>query len=230
MLIYAVRVEKQLSPKYLSCLKGYLSEGEQEKINRFRKWQDAQRSLVGRILMRCLVLHYSPVAIEHITFGTNEYGKPYLKGFSDLCFNISHSGQWVVGAIDKGKVGIDIEEINEIDLKIADRFFSSAECRQLYSQPANQRLSYFFDLWTLKESYIKAVGQGLSLGLGSFTIIKGKDDITLSPPVEPHFFKQYEGFDGYKLSVCSKNNHFPAEVQIFQLDEFFSFSIKTLGS
>lgn len=91
-----------------------------------------------------------------------------LMGASDLYFNISHSGDWIICAVDNKPVGVDIEIIKVINFKIAERFFSSEEYYALMSQPETIQLKYFYMLWTLKESYIKAEGKGLNIPLFSF--------------------------------------------------------------
>ena len=57
-------------------------------------------------------------------------------------------------------VGIDVEKIKDINIKIADRFFSKEESGRFIQKEESERLKYFFDLWTLKESYIKAETEG----------------------------------------------------------------------
>lgn len=229
MEIYAVNVKEKIKPHLSTMLQKYLSVEEQEKINRYRRWQDAQRSLVGRILIRSLICKEFSIKYDQVAFTVNKFGKPALKHQNDCHFNISHSGQWVVGALDHGLIGIDIEEITEIDLKIADRFFSPEECCQLKKLPLEYRSSFFFDLWTLKESYIKAVGKGLSLPLNSFTILNKPGAIEIIGAAHKFFFRQYDGFEGYKLSVCAVNDAFPPKVKILDVDQFISFSLKSLA-
>ncbi|MCP4021414.1 MAG: 4'-phosphopantetheinyl transferase superfamily protein [Desulfobacteraceae bacterium] len=68
------------------------------------------------------------------------------------------------------EIGLDIEDFKrEIDIDIADRYFSKPESQYLKNCPGNRQQEVFFDLWTLKESYIKAKGMGLSLGLDKFS-------------------------------------------------------------
>ncbi len=67
-------------------------------------------------------------------------------------------------------VGVDIEKIRPIDFAIAERFFTASEYRLLMDTAEQERLQLFYTLWTLKESYIKFVGKGLSIPLDSFAI------------------------------------------------------------
>ncbi|MCX8130570.1 MAG: 4'-phosphopantetheinyl transferase superfamily protein [Clostridia bacterium] len=92
---------------------------------------------------------------KDLVFDSNDYGKPVLLAPSEIHFNISHSGSWVVCAIDENPVGIDVEVMKPIDFKIAERFFSRDEYETLMNQPDEMRLKYFYMIWTLKQSCFK---------------------------------------------------------------------------
>jgi 4'-phosphopantetheinyl transferase len=227
MKIFCVFFNEKLREEQYKKLFNFLSLDERKQINKFKKWEDAQRALIGRILIRSIVCnHYS--FKNYISFQINEYGKPFLKELPDIHFNIAHSGCWVVCAIDNDSVGIDVERIQPIDLNIAKRFFSMEECADLYKKEEKDRLSYFFDLWTLKESYIKAEGKGLSIPLDSFTIRKEKGSIRLIGENKSYYFKQYEISNEYRLSVASTSNNFPTKHITFDLDTFIEFTMATL--
>ena len=131
----------------------------------------------------------------------------------DFHFNISHSGDWVVLATGPSPLGIDVERIKDIDLDIAKRFFSGREYDDLMLKPDEERFSYFFNLWTLKESYIKAVGKGLSLPLDSFSMVMEDNRITIKTESDDNrFFRQYPVAAGYKLSICASGDSFPGEI------------------
>src|SRR5205085_1446012 len=98
----------------------------QKKIEAFRQWQDAERSLIGNILLieGLKFLHYTGYSLAQLKL--TEYKKPY---FDDkINFNITHSGQYILCAIsDSCKVGIDVEEVNEIPLVDFTEFFCDEE-------------------------------------------------------------------------------------------------------
>ncbi len=85
-------------------------------------------------------------------------------------FNISHAGDYVVGVVSDGEVGCDIERNVNAPLEIAEHYFYSAE--REYIEAASDPGKAFFTLWTLKESYMKMTGRGMSLPLDSFEIIR----------------------------------------------------------
>lgn len=140
-------------------------------------------------------------------------GKPYIKDLP-IHFNISHAGDFVVCAISQTEIGIDIEQVRAVDLKIAKRFFHQSEYEHLLAQQKSNQLDYFYSLWTLKESYIKWLGTGLTTPLDSFyfnitdaSILFVGENQQIMP-----FFKQFV-IEDYKLAVCSASNDFPADIE-----------------
>lgn len=102
-------------------------------------------------------------------------GKPYLKN-SSINFNISHCNNIVVVIISNKNVGIDIEDIKEFKKSIIRKVLTNNELIDLLS--ANNKNEYFFKLWTLKESFLKAIGTGLSYGMQNIEFsIKDKNII-----------------------------------------------------
>ncbi|MTI47954.1 MAG: 4'-phosphopantetheinyl transferase superfamily protein [Firmicutes bacterium] len=228
MDIYAVRSNWKINSHYFDSLIKFLPTVEQNKINKYLKWEDAQKSLIGKILIRSIVINKYGFKNKGIHFSINEFGKPYLKDIKEFNFNISHSGEWVVCAVDTRPIGIDIEEINDFDFNIANNFFSTEEYSDLMNQDKMNRLEYFFDLWTLKESYIKMIGTGLSKGLDFFTMKKTSDNIWTNGSDKTYYFKQYNTIDGYKTSVCAMNKNFPTDINTIKLKQFIKNSMNSL--
>lgn len=191
-----------------------VDEQKKERIVRFVHKEDAYRSLLADVLLRTILHDQLQLRDDEILFGRNEYGKPYLINRNDIFFNISHSGDWVGCAIGQKPIGIDIEYIQPIDLNIAKRFFSPDEYSALQRQPPENRLDFFYYLWTLKESYIKAVGKGLAIPLNSFTIHTEGDSALLTGLDQSYHCKKYDFVKGYKMAVCSSDNCFPSKPMI----------------
>lgn len=107
-------------------------------------------------------------------------GKPILKDYPDIHFNISHSGKYVVCAVANVPVGVDIEGNRPINAAVAKRFFSAEE-NEWVSAADNQSVQEqrFFRLWTLKEAYAKATGQGIALSISKakFRVVECGDDL-----------------------------------------------------
>ncbi|WP_126652951.1 4'-phosphopantetheinyl transferase family protein [Chryseobacterium aureum] len=157
--------------KHHSVLDRYLPDFSLETkkdILRYRRWQDAQLSLLGKVLLRYgLKTHYH---ISEPEVGILSNKKPYLKGHH-LHFNISHSKDLVVCAIAEYPLGIDIEftdsQVNCLDFKFQ---MTDNELKEI--DTCEDKTEAFFTYWTRKEAVIKAHGAGMMLPLNSFEIIK----------------------------------------------------------
>jgi len=146
-----------------------MSIDKQHRVDRFRFADDKKRTIIGEMLARKAIAEWCGVAPESVTFGTKEHGKPYAKDLA-VEFNISHSGDMVVCAVDDKPIGIDIEQIRPIDLTVAKRFCTDEELLYLFGDtPKEQEFTYttdtkmltrFFELWTMKEAYGKCSGIG----------------------------------------------------------------------
>ena len=158
---------------FLERATGLLSPDEQERIARFRFETHRERSILTRGILRWLLGQYGKIAPERIKFVYGPHGKPALTPGA-LCFNTSHSGDYAAFAFTHaGDIGVDIEQVRgDVSRReeIARRHFAPGEYEQLLSLPESERTRAFFELWTRKEAFIKARGDGLFSGLQSFEI------------------------------------------------------------
>lgn len=148
-----------------------MSTDKQRRVDRFRFVDDKKRTVVGEMLARKAIAEWCGVSPESISFGKKEQGKPYAKDLT-VEFNISHSGDMVVCAVDDKPVGIDIEQIRPIDLSVAKRICADDELLYLFGYTPTERdftyttdtkiLTRFFELWTAKEAYGKCIGEGIT--------------------------------------------------------------------
>jgi 4'-phosphopantetheinyl transferase len=151
-----------------------ISEDERARQARFRFARDRRRYLVTRALVRTVLSRYAAVRPQDWTFSTGPHGRPAISASHlapSLEFNISHSADLVMLGITSDRMlGIDVESIDarEADIDGLDRYFAPEESAALLSLPPPARRQRFFDLWTLKESYIKARGMGLAIPLDRF--------------------------------------------------------------
>ncbi|KAB2393412.1 4'-phosphopantetheinyl transferase superfamily protein [Bacillus cereus] len=221
MNIYAVKNPSYIEEDIYNLLISFISEEKKRRLKRFVKKEDVYRSLLGDVLIRSVICKKYELSNTNIEFENNEYGKPNLKGFNNLFFNISHSEDWIVCVVDGKAVGIDIEKVGSIEYENIIQFFSDEEQKVLNSKEPTEKEEYFYDLWTLKESYVKAIGKGLSIPLDSFGIIKTGKNIKVETNNMNFkcFFRQYELDANYKLSVCAESNHFPTKIKIKNLTD-----------
>jgi 4'-phosphopantetheinyl transferase len=224
--VYAIKLDEELSEASYQLLLGKVSDEKRAKIQKFYRRQDSIRSLFGNLLIRYLLIKQKGLSNAAISFSLSTYGKPSVVGSDDLHFNIAHSGDWVVCVMDKHPVGVDVELITPIDMGVAETYFSAWEQKTLLALPENEQIALFFELWTLKESYIKLKGKGLSIPLSDFTISAGEQiTITVEPGTETPpsvFFKQYELDPRYKMAVCGSENRFE-DIVLLKMQEIIAF-------
>lgn len=195
----------------------YISEIRKNAIASYRKTDDKLRSIAVSILLEKAL----GKKVED-TFIYNSYGKPFLP--NGKYFNISHSGDYTVLVTSDSLIGVDIEKHEFIDfLQIAPSCFTLNEIDYLVN--SHNKTFAFYELWTLKESYIKYLGTGFSLEPKSFSmsilgstsaIIKNTpDNPTPVFPVNyvkkdtlsfPPIFKRLHLFPNYSLSLCFPQN------------------------
>ena len=158
-----------------------LSTDERQRADRFHFQRDRVHFVAARGGLREILGRYTGATAESLRFSYDSFGKPSLSGPSTsveaggapLRFNVSHSGGVALYAVAVGRaLGVDIERVREdfAGLDIARNFFSPHEVAALSALPADERPTAFFDCWTRKEAYIKALGEGLSHPLHLFTV------------------------------------------------------------
>lgn len=188
-----------------------------EKIDAFKFAEDQQRSLAADLIVRQFYAQELKVEWNSIQFEYNTNDKPSLKNINDHFFNISHSGNQVVVAFSNKEVGIDVEKVKGDRRKIAQRFFTKGEISDMRKAGIkDEQILYFYQLWTLKESYMKAIGRGVSMSLRSFGFKNQNDKFKLafSAHDEDWCFYSPKWEDGYYLSICSKIENKPELKQI----------------
>jgi 4'-phosphopantetheinyl transferase len=164
----------------LRALHHLLSPDEIARAERFHFRKHREHFTVARGVLRTILGGYLSVEPSQLRFAYSAYGKPALVGIKDqptLRFNLSHSHELALYGFTLGReIGLDLEYRREdfATGRIAEQFFSAREVEMLRALPTQLRTEGFFNCWTRKEAYIKAVGLGLSLPLDQF-------DVSLSP-------------------------------------------------
>jgi len=177
-----------------------LSDAERQRASRFAFDRDRNRFIVARARLRELLAKRLGVAPESIELEYGTHGKPALargRPGPDLRFNVSHSEDVAVYAFSRGReIGIDIEAIRVIrDADdIATRFFSRRENEAYVALDSRDRPLGFFNCWTRKEAFIKALGDGLYYPLDCF-------DVSLAPG-EPAKILRVQDTPGDECGWC----------------------------
>jgi 4'-phosphopantetheinyl transferase len=162
--VYFLKLDFNISDHDLLMLEKTISPQRVKYAKQYHQKKDYIRSLLSSALLY-YALNKHGIDKKDIIIQKSPMGKPFLKNLKNIDFNITHSGNWVACAIDINNIGIDIEYIKDINLTDFKEILSTKEINYI-----DEKLENFYQIWTLKESYIKALGVGVYQSLSSFTI------------------------------------------------------------
>ena len=179
-----------------------------EKVDRFRFPKGRWLSLGAELLLQygleqCGI--FLSKSLNEKIYGYHEQGKPYLMQFPEVHFSFSHSGEMAMCAISGTEVGCDIERDSRDNRNLAERFFAKEEADLIAQQSTEEgKREMFFRLWTLKESFLKITGQGMSLPMDSFSFNFDGDRINIRQEYDErtYYFREFFVREGYKCSAC----------------------------
>jgi 4'-phosphopantetheinyl transferase len=205
----------------------FLSPDDSARYARYLVPGAAQTFLAARLLVRSVLSAYASVVPAAWRFETNRWGRPYIanpEAPPGLLFNLSHKPGAVTCLVGfERDLGVDVEHCaaRPYLLDIASRFFSPAEATALIALPEEDRIRRFFELWTLKEAYIKARGVGLSLGLSNFSFSPSGNTATVR--FEPGFDDDSETWDfrlirlveEHLIATAVRRTTVPLEIETF---------------
>ena len=216
----------------ISNLEQILSGDEIERANRFRFRKHKNQFVITRNLLRKILALYLKSNPKEILFEYSQFEKPYLANIhnkTQIYFNASHSHNIVLFAFALNRsVGVDVEYVR-LDFnhdEIARRFFSDDEVEEFLSVPEESRPEAFYNCWTRKEAFIKAIGEGLSYPLKDF-------DVTLKPGEPASILKikgsrkeaarwtlkEIEGIPGYKTALAARAKNLEIIVRELNLSD-----------
>jgi len=163
-------------------LEHLLSIDERIRAKRFHFDQHRKRYISGLGILRTILGRYLGIETNLVRFRSGKNGKPSLSETNnkgDIRFNMSHSEEIAVFAFTRDReIGVDIERIHDIPDKdlIVERFFSVREKNVFYTLPESKKKEAFFNCWTRKEAFLKAIGEGLYRPLDKFTVSLAPDE------------------------------------------------------
>lgn len=177
---------------------------------------------------------------QAIRFDAHLYGKPFVTEPDEAKqpFNVAHTDGLVMCGIGDRQhelIGVDVERLDRrTDPELAERYFSKPEVRYLNThRGAAARANAFLRIWTLKESFIKAIGTGLQTPLADFAFEEIDSDSPsirmLNPKLESNTawnFYSFEPRDGFiaAVAVASKQATTGVEVELHSFDELICLS------
>ena len=216
--LWHARDDQIIDPYLIDLYYRLMNEKERTQQKRFHFEKHKHQYLVTRALVRSVLSLYDDAILpEDWEFKKNAYGKPYIDNANTrlpLCFNISHTENLIVLAVTLNcDLGVDVEYLPRFSRieGIVESFFSPSEILSFKDLPKEKNQQHFFNLWTLKEAYIKACGKGLSIPLNDFSYDfsdAGKINITFNDSTddstEAWHFWQAQPTQEHKLSLAIK--------------------------
>jgi 4'-phosphopantetheinyl transferase len=184
--VHVWRVPLDVSRDIVADLAVLLSDGENARAQRMLCEEAGRRFVASHSALKKILGCYLDQRPEQIRLVADARGKPHLASSADaptLCFNLSHSGEFALCAVTKGRdVGVDVEQVRPVSAwrEIVARYFSRHERDALYAMPPDRTREAFFQVWTHKEAYSKALGQGVSRRWTQFSV-----SLTPGAVVEP---------------------------------------------
>lgn len=140
-----------------------------EKIKKSSNILLKKEQLGSSLLLNDILENYFFMDITKVEYIYNEYGKPYIKD-SNLYFSLSHSNGVIALAVSKEEIGLDIELIKDVKDNLAHKVMNEAEYNIYKGLSKNDKISYFFEVWTSKEAYVKKLGSALTLNPSNINI------------------------------------------------------------
>jgi 4'-phosphopantetheinyl transferase len=173
VVVWYTYCDGQRSPELVSRYYGLLAPDERQRQQQYRFQRDRDQFLLARVLVRTMLAHFSGYPSQDFRFESNAHGKPRVSDPPEFPFqfNLTHTAGLVACALtSQHDIGIDAEDSGRSvsSLELARRFFAPAEVAALECEPPERQAAAFMQFWTLKEAYVKARGQGLSLPLEDF--------------------------------------------------------------
>ncbi|TCK18860.1 4'-phosphopantetheinyl transferase [Thiogranum longum] len=168
-----------------------LDPDERSKVDRFLHPRDSHSYLVSHAMVRSVLSRYAAIAPSDWRFSHGKHGRPEIacENQARLRFNLTHTNGLAACIVtNNDKCGIDAERLKDRTnpLGVAKRMFSSHEHEQLQKYEGTAFLKYFYERWTLREAYVKALGIGISFPTRQlrFNVVKEKIDITFDDAID----------------------------------------------
>lgn len=206
--IYALNIEKLPDPAEEPDVLAALAPARREKTMKYCQASDRKRSLGAGLLLLDILPRFG-ADYKDVCLAAD--GKPQVDG---ICFNLSHSGSYVICAVGKQPVGCDVEQVKKAPDRVAKHFFFESEVRYIEKQ-GDQKDEAFFRIWTMKESYMKMTGEGIRLPLDEFEIFLLDEEyqrVRRDGKIQPCRIRSYE-LPGYQVSVCTVESDFAEEIE-----------------
>ncbi len=191
-----------------------LDSERRARVRNIRSAKERARSIFAGLLLRHAFLQagHTVSEWEAAELGKGRFGKPYIDGYPDFHFGLSHSGNWAACAVDSKPVGIDIQEMKPWKMTLAKRFYHEREYNRLLALEGvdqDRQTEEFYSMWTAKESAVKLSGRGIGAGISRYVTVGDYQYIYDADGGQAIPMRRYAMLKGYMLCVCSRTAVFP---------------------
>lgn len=213
---YYMDISCDCSYEQSQVLYGLLPSERQAAVNRLKNEEQIKKKILSGTFLQYALSVSLNIPMKRIFYQYGEYGKPVLdKGMMQDCqpgkccidFNLSHSGKYVVLAVSDSLIGIDVEGRKRDRLAVARRCFNKKEYEDIRSAHTEQEQDMrFLEYWTMKEAYVKYLGEGLRIPFHSFRIKRMENALSyLEKDLKTQnvYFATLFLEDLYCISICS---------------------------
>nr|WP_235998380.1 4'-phosphopantetheinyl transferase superfamily protein [Hymenobacter sp. BT559] len=160
-----------------------LQAAELARAQRYHRAEDYHRFVLGRTAQRLVLGAYLGLPPASLHFEPGATKKPRLREAPELHYNVSHAGDWVLLAVAEAEIGIDVERLAPqfAFQEVLDYSFSPAE--KVFIERSAVPSQAFYQLWTRKEAFVKATGQGINAEFAQVPALDGQHRLTSSSQV-----------------------------------------------
>ena len=199
-------------------LRSLLDKDRRQKVSALKSGRERERSIFAGLLLRYAFLQagYDLETWQQVEIGKGAYGKPYIAGHQEFHYGLSHSGDWVVCAVDNMPVGVDLQEIKPCKISLAKRFYHEEEYNRLLAlgeTDLDRQTQEFYRMWTAKESAVKLSGRGIGAGISQYVTAKDYCSVFDQKQRCTIGIKQYSILEGYMICICSNTGNFPDQLE-----------------
>ncbi len=198
-------------------LPAMLDNERREQISRYVREQDKERSICAGLLLRHGFLEwgYTEDEWKQVKVIREAHGKPRLESYPDFHYSLSHSGEWVICAVDDAQIGVDIQEMKEIKLALARRFYHPDEYERLIGiEKQELQRKEFYTMWAAKESYVKLTGRGIGEGIRQYVTEHSYQQMQDEKGNWLADIKIYETIPDYIVCVCTREEAKAGQLEI----------------
>jgi len=176
---------------------------------------DEQQDISQRLLREGLLREHD-IRADQSEIIRNDWGKPFLRDRRDVYFSISHCLGGAALSISPFRTGIDIEKIRPFSPVTARKVLTDEELRTVMNSDTSER--DFFVFWTLKESYTKAIGTGLSYPMKNIRFVVDRNR-NMQCSMKGCLFGLFENNLGFVTAVCylCREDHLEEKVEYCRL-------------